>query len=157
MELEQQRRELIAPELALIARVKASDAAAAALTFDLLSASNHSLPYTIDGRIGTWLTRFSDVAFVHLECFPEPPKEHKRHLLIHGGQYRYKYLPDVDGNSFSGRWRAFLKSTSMPLKATIYAEWHDDRMVLWVHFVPFDASYKDIYAVIEYFLDGRDA
>ncbi len=72
-------------------------------------------------------------------------------------QYRYKYLPDVDGHSFSGRWRAFLKSTSVPLKATIYAEWHDDRMVPWVHFVPFDASYKDIYAVMEYFLDGRDA
>ncbi|KAM3516480.1 hypothetical protein NHJ13051_009872 [Beauveria bassiana] len=151
-----------------VARVEAGDAAAAP-TFDLLSASNYSLPHTMEGRIGTWLTKFSDVAFVNLECFPEPPKEHEgtcsytgEHLSIAKPmpmkqQYRYKYLPDVDGNSFSGRWRAFLKSTSVPLKATIYAEWHDDRMVPWVHFVPFDASYKDIYAVMEYFLDGRDA
>ncbi|KAM0739531.1 hypothetical protein ACQRIT_007268 [Beauveria bassiana] len=72
-------------------------------------------------------------------------------------QYRYKYLPDIDSNSFSGRWRAFLKSTSMPLKATIYAEWHDDRMIPWVHFVPFDMSYKEVYAIMQYFLDGRDA
>lgn len=151
-----------------VARVEAGDAAAAP-TLDLLSTANYSLPNSMDGRIGTWLANFSDVSFVHLECFPEPPKKYKgtcsytgEHLGIAKPmpmkqQYRYKYLPDVDGNSFSGRWRAFLKSTSVPLKATIYAEWHDDRMVPWVHFVPFDASYKDIYAVMEYFLNGRDA
>lgn len=151
-----------------VARVEAGDAASAP-TFDLLSAENYSLPVAMDGKIGPWLSTFSDVSFVHLECFPEPPKEQKGtcsytgpHLGIAKSmpmqqQYRYKYLPDVDGHSFSGRWRAFLKSTSVPLKATIYAEWHDDRMVPWVHFVPFDMSYKDIYAVMEYFLDGRDA
>ncbi|OAA77159.1 Lipopolysaccharide-modifying protein [Akanthomyces lecanii RCEF 1005] len=119
-----------------VARVEAGDAASAP-TFDLLSAANYSLPRAMGGQIGAWLSNFSDVQFVHLECFPEPPKERK--------------------GTCSGRWRAFLKSTSVPLKATIYAEWHDDRMVPWVHFVPFDASYKDIYAVMEYLLDGRNA
>lgn len=143
--------------------------AASAPTFDLLSAANYSLPRAMDGQIGAWLSNFPDVSFVHLECFPESPKERKGtcsytgpHMSVATSkpmqqQYRYKYLPDVDGHSFSGRWRAFLKSTSVPLKATIYAEWHDDRMVPWVHFVPFNASYKDIYAVMEYFIDGRDA
>ncbi|RCI08930.1 hypothetical protein L249_5113 [Ophiocordyceps polyrhachis-furcata BCC 54312] len=69
--------------------------------------------------------------------------------------YGYKFLPDVDGMSFSGRFRALLRSTSMPLKATIYAEWHDDRLVPWVHFVPLDNSFMDLYAVVDYFL-GRD-
>ena len=49
-----------------------------------------------------------------------------------------------------------MRSTSMPLKATIYTEWHDDRLVPWVHFVPFDSSYMDIYAVMDYFLHGHD-
>jgi hypothetical protein len=68
--------------------------------------------------------------------------------------YDWKYLPDVDGNSFSGRYRAFLQSTSMPLKATIYREWHDARLMPWVHFVPFDNSYMDIYGIMAFFLDG---
>ncbi|KAK7948189.1 Lipopolysaccharide-modifying protein [Apiospora aurea] len=72
-------------------------------------------------------------------------------------QYAYKYLPDIDGNSFSGRWRGFLRSTSCPLKATVYTEWHDGRLVPWVHFVPFDNTFMDIYAIMEFFLESHDA
>ncbi|KAM3435394.1 hypothetical protein MY4824_004860 [Beauveria thailandica] len=137
--------------------------------FDLLSTDNYSLPNAMEGKIGSWLSSFSDVAFVHMECFPTPPKPFDMTCpytadsmavakpLPMGYQYGFKYLPDVDGNSYSARWRAFLKSTSMPLKATIYTEWHDDRMIPWVHFVPFDISYKDIYAIMHYFLNGHDA
>ncbi len=67
-------------------------------------------------------------------------------------QYEYKFLPDIDGNAFSGRYRAFLRSTSLPLKATMHAEWHDDRLFAWLHYVPFDNSYMDIYGVMEYLL-----
>ncbi len=69
-------------------------------------------------------------------------------------QYNYKFLPDADGNSFSARFRGFLRSTSLPLKATVYAEWHDDRIVPWVHFVPLDNTFQDIFPVLEYFADG---
>jgi hypothetical protein len=62
----------------------------------------------------------------------------------------------VDGNSFSGRYRAFLMSTSLPLKSTIYPEWHDARLMPWVHFVPFDNSYMDVYGIMDYFLNGHD-
>lgn len=72
-------------------------------------------------------------------------------------QYGYRYLPDVDGHSYSARWRGFLRSSSCPLKATIYAEWHDDRLTPWVHYAPFDSTYQDIWAVMEYFLNGHDA
>ena len=151
-----------------VSAVEAGDASSGQ-TFELLSASNYSLPSAMEGKIGSWLSTFSDVAFVNLECFPTPPKPNEKTCSYTGAhmalaksmamkkQYRYKYLPDVDGNSFSARWRAFLKSTSVPLKSTIYAEWHDDRMIPWVHFVPFDATYKDIYAIMEYFLNGNDA
>ena len=71
-------------------------------------------------------------------------------------QYNYKYLPDLDGNSFSGRYRGFLGSTSLPIKATIYDEWHDSRLVPWKHFVPMDNTYIDIYGIMAYFLGGRD-
>ncbi|KAM5456925.1 hypothetical protein MaudCBS49596_001167 [Microsporum audouinii] len=71
-------------------------------------------------------------------------------------QFTYKYLVDIDGHSFSGRWRAFLLSKSLGIKATIFREWHDSRLFAWRHFVPLDNRYDDFYALMTYFL-GTDA
>jgi hypothetical protein len=73
-------------------------------------------------------------------------------------QFGYKYLPDIDGNSFSGRYRAFLLSQSLPIKATLYREWHDSRLVAWKHFVPMDNRFSDFYGIMEYFsgFNGAD-
>jgi len=62
-----------------------------------------------------------------------------------------KYLPDIDGNSFSGRYLGFLKSTSLPIKATIFREWHDSRIVPWKHFVPMDNRFMDFWGIMQYF------
>ena len=67
-------------------------------------------------------------------------------------QFRYKYLVDVDGHSFSGRWRAFLQSKSLGIKATLFREWHDSRLFAWRHFVPMDNRYDDLYTLLTYFL-----
>ncbi|KIX08761.1 uncharacterized protein Z518_03418 [Rhinocladiella mackenziei CBS 650.93] len=67
-------------------------------------------------------------------------------------QFKSKYLIDVDGHSFSGRWHAFLQSKSLGLKATIFREWHDSRLLAWRHFVPVDNRYDDIYALLTYFI-----
>ncbi len=135
-------------------------------TFDVLPNDGYSLPENYD--IGTLLSNHSDVAFVHLECYNRAIWKDKTcpytgpflslgESMSMKKQYSYKFLPDVDGNSYSARWRAFLRSTSVPLKATIYAEWHDDRIIPWVHFVPFDSSYRDIYAIMDYFINGHDS
>ncbi|CRK24849.1 hypothetical protein BN1708_014041, partial [Verticillium longisporum] len=128
------------------------------------------------GRLGAWLRSFADVAFTDILCDPpdmythwwKGPLRKKICTMVEPyyavadelpmkKMYNHKYLPDIDGNSFSGRYRAFLLSSSMPLKSTIYAEWHDDRLVPWVHFVPFDNTYVDLYGIMDYFLRGRDA
>ncbi|KAK4944586.1 hypothetical protein LTR10_016020 [Elasticomyces elasticus] len=67
-------------------------------------------------------------------------------------QFKSKYLIDVDGHSFSGRWHAFLQSKSLGLKATIFREWHDSRLLAWRHFVPVDNRYDDIYSLLSYFM-----
>ena len=67
-------------------------------------------------------------------------------------QFRHKYLIDVDGHSFSGRWRAFLESKSLGFKATIFREWHDSRLFAWRHFVPVDNRYDDLYSLLTYFI-----
>ena len=70
-------------------------------------------------------------------------------------QFQHKYLPDIDGNGVSPRFRQFLKSNSLPIKATIWKEWHDDRLIAWKHFVPMDNTYMDFYGIMEYLL-GHD-
>jgi Glycosyl transferase family 90 len=67
-------------------------------------------------------------------------------------QFKSKYLIDVDGHSFSGRWRAFLESKSLGFKATIFREWHDSRLFAWRHFVPTDQRYDDLYSLLTYFV-----
>ena len=67
-------------------------------------------------------------------------------------QFRSKYLIDVDGHSFSGRWRAFLQSKCLGFKATIFREWHDSRLFAWRHFVPVDNRYDDLYSLLTYFI-----
>ncbi|KAK4504843.1 hypothetical protein PRZ48_002806 [Zasmidium cellare] len=69
--------------------------------------------------------------------------------------FKSKYLIDVDGHSFSGRWRAFLQSRSLGLKATIFREWHDSRLFAWRHFVPVDNRYDDLYSLLTYFIGAK--
>lgn len=67
-------------------------------------------------------------------------------------QFKNKFLVDIDGHSFSGRWHAFLESKALGMKATIFREWHDSRLFAWRHFVPMDNRYDDVYTLLTYFL-----
>ncbi|KKZ59023.1 hypothetical protein EMCG_00888 [[Emmonsia] crescens] len=117
------------------------------------------------GHIADLLEKHVDVGFVDLICFPNDhvdlnctytdPFFALTSRIPMAQQYSMKYLADIDGNSFSGRYRGFLLSTSLPFKSTLYDEWHDTRLIPWAHFVPMDSTYADIYGLIEYFL-GHD-
>lgn len=50
-----------------------------------------------------------------------------------------------------GRFRSFMLSNSIPIKATIFDEWHDSRLVPWKHFIPMDNRFQDIWTILDYF------
>ncbi|KKK12233.1 hypothetical protein ARAM_006647 [Aspergillus rambellii] len=117
------------------------------------------------GQLPALLHHHTDLGFIGLQCFPDPGDAHCPYTDPYFElvppvpmklQYDSKYLPDLDGNSFSGRYRAFLLSTSLPIKGTIYNEWHDSRLIAWAHFIPMDTTYMDIYGILEYFLGYGD-
>ncbi|KAF7194599.1 Beta-1,2-xylosyltransferase 1 [Pseudocercospora fuligena] len=129
-------------------------------TYDL-AVQNPEAPAT---AFSDWVKEWSDAAVVHLLCFPGndlPTCPYTdQYFFVEKAmpmkeQYSHKYLPDIDGNSFSGRYRGFLGSTSLPIKATIYQEWHDSRLVPWKHFVPMDNTFIDIYGIMEYFVGNK--
>lgn len=112
-----------------------------------------------------WIRSISNAAFTWLVCFPAT----QDYACSYTGSwyrkgvevplhrmFKAKYLPDVDGNSFSGRFLAFLRSNSLPIKATIYKEWHDDRLIPWRHFIPMDNTFVDLWAILEYLIANDD-
>ena len=65
--------------------------------------------------------------------------------------WRYKYLLDLDGAGFSGRFIPFLLSHSLPFKAALFREWWDDRLTAWHHFIPLDVRGHGLWATLAYF------
>lgn len=146
----------------LVARAISGDPSLPNLSIPQRGSYNLTGSYNITlAGLGDWINKTADVAFTSLQCFPNPHPPFCSYTdawfsvvkpLRMAQQYQYKYLPDLDGNSFSGRYRSFLSSTSLPIKATIYDEWHDSRLIPWLHFVPMDNTFVDLYGIMEYFL-----
>ena len=67
------------------------------------------------------------------------------------GHWRYKYLLDLDGAGFSGRFLPFLQSHSLPFKAALFREWYDARLTAWKHFVPLDIRFQGFFSTLAYF------
>ncbi|KAL7946305.1 glycosyltransferase family 90 protein [Trichoderma barbatum] len=55
----------------------------------------------------------------------------------------YKYLVDIDGNAFSGRFYSFLQSQSLTFKLALFREWHNEWLKPWVHYVPLSLQGDD--------------
>lgn len=68
-----------------------------------------------------------------------------------GEHWAHKYLIDVDGMSYSGRFMAFLASDSAVIKSTVYQEFFSDWIQPWLHFIPLSSTYKEIYNIHAYF------
>ncbi|KAF9736466.1 hypothetical protein PMIN03_011936 [Paraphaeosphaeria minitans] len=133
-------------------------------TFHLPSYRSHVHAAQNDFELARWIETITEVAFTELqcavgsrnkqgaECAHATPYYKTEDKLSMNRQFMAKYLPDIDGNGFSGRYLAFLRSTSVPIKATLFSEWHDSRLVPWYHFVPMQNSFADLYGILEYFV-----
>ena len=71
--------------------------------------------------------------------------------------WRYRFLMDVDGAGFSGRFLPFLLSRSLPFKAALFREWYDSRIVAWKHFVPVDLRLHGLWSTVAYFAGAANA
>ncbi|KAI1331086.1 hypothetical protein F5Y16DRAFT_360494 [Xylariaceae sp. FL0255] len=67
------------------------------------------------------------------------------------GAWKYKYLLDIDGNAFSGRFYAFLKSKSLVYKWAVFREWHLEWLTPWAHYIPLSLQGDDWLEAVRYF------
>lgn len=131
---------------------------AEAMTFHLPPVDKYPSALQDSGNMGRWLTDHADAGFVDILCFPPDGNCDYLSEYFHTvpskpmvKQYSSKFIIDVDGNSFSARYRALLLSTSAPIKSTVYAEWHDERLQPWLHYIPMDNTFQDLYGLLDYF------
>ena len=71
--------------------------------------------------------------------------------------WQYRYLFDMDGAGFSGRFLPFLQSRSLPFKTALFREWYDSRLTAWKHFVPLDLRLHGVYSTLAYFAGLKTA
>lgn len=70
--------------------------------------------------------------------------------------WAYKYLLDMDGNAFSGRFYAFLQSKSLVFKMAIFREWHYEWLKPWLHYVPLSLQGDDWLEAVRWFAEDED-
>ncbi|KAF7323672.1 CAP10 domain-containing protein [Mycena kentingensis (nom. inval.)] len=64
--------------------------------------------------------------------------------------YKYKYLLDVDGNSFSGRYLGLLRSGGLVFKSTAFTEFFTPWLVPYEHFIPIRPDLSDLVEKVEW-------
>lgn len=98
-----------------------------------------------------------DVKFSHVgQCDPGDCEAQQEFFEIaekadQQDAWKYKYLLDMDGNAFSGRFYAFLKSKSLVYKMAVFQEWHKDWLKPWVHYIPISLKGEDWLEAVRYF------
>lgn len=69
--------------------------------------------------------------------------------------FRYTFTFDLDGNGHSKRFCGLLNSRSLPLKQTVFREWHEERLQLWQQYVPISLSTEDLLEVVRCLVSER--
>ena len=75
---------------------------------------------------------------------------------IYEENWKNKFLLDIDGNAFSGRFYTFLQSKSLTLKQALFRQWHEARIVPWVHYIPFGFNGTDHLEIMRFFTEHEE-
>ncbi|KMP07830.1 capsule protein [Coccidioides immitis RMSCC 2394] len=100
--------------------------------------------------------RLFDVAFTRIfQCEKKYCRDQHMYFKVKSWADKDKALRsrlafDIDGNGISGRYYKLLASKSAPLKQTLFREWHDERLVPWVHYIPVSQSLEELPELVFY-------
>jgi hypothetical protein len=111
-------------------------------------------------------SRLFDVAFTRIfQCEARSCREQRSYFNLKPWEDKDRALGsrlvfDLDGNGISGRYYNFLASRSAPLKQSLLREWHDERLVPWLHYIPVSQSMDELPELVSHLTStgaGREA
>lgn len=129
------------------------------------------LENTGDASVPKWASKevrrqeyrqYFDVKFSHIgQCDPNDCDAQREFFeVVEPAEQRTawisKFLLDMDGNAFSGRFYAFLKSKSLVFKMAIFREWHQEWLKPWLHFIPLSLRGDEYVETVRYFADEEE-
>lgn len=94
-------------------------------------------------------------------CDAECPEEEVRKTYGIGGalpkenEFNHKYLLDIDGNTFSGRYLGMLRGNSLVFKSTIFTEFFEDWLRPFEHYVPVLPDLSDLEAKLRWAMENE--
>ena len=103
------------------------------------------------------MSHYFDVKFTHIgQCDPGDCDAQREYFgtvepIDMFDAFGSKFLLDIDGNAFSGRYHAWLLSKSLVYKLAVFREWHDEWLRPWVHYVPLGLQGDEYVESIRYF------
>ncbi|KAJ7286539.1 glycosyl transferase family 90-domain-containing protein [Mycena rebaudengoi] len=102
----------------------------------------------VDAAITTWAGELCSS-----ECDEDTVRK-EYNIVGHGApredEYKYKYLLDVDGTTFSGRYLGLLRSGSLVFKATVFEEYFNEWIRPYEHYIPVLPDLSDLIEKVEW-------
>lgn len=126
----------------------------------LANGASPSAPYYVESteKLQKWL----DVHFTNIVgCDPETCEVMKQELPTAESQklsdtFKNKVVLDMDGHGLSGRFYMLLQSDSAVMKQGIVREWHDSRLLPWLHYIPLSMGMTELEGMLEYLFGEGD-
>lgn len=134
-----------------------------AQNFRILPGNAYHLATQKGARMAEWVAGWADVGLNDLRC-DEPTEaggcaytDEFFSVLTDAetteeGRSKYSAILDGDGAKDHGDLVKRLLEGKVILRASVYKQWFDARLIPWLHFVPLDHILVDLYAIMEYFV-----
>jgi len=90
------------------------------------------------------------------ECKEQKEYFHKAERENNEDSNQYKILYNMNQNSFCARYYICLKSNCLVLQQELFREWHNDRLVPWLHFVSTGLNMDELPENTRYLLDNAE-
>lgn len=110
-----------------------------------------------------WVNGWADASFIDLVC-DEPTEAggctytdeffsiKPENEATDTAKYKYAAVIDGDGGDDFGEFVQHLLEGRVVLRASVYKQWYESRLIPWLHFLPIDNTLVDLYAIMEYFV-----
>ncbi|ORX37296.1 glycosyl transferase family 90-domain-containing protein [Kockovaella imperatae] len=64
---------------------------------------------------------------------------------------KHKFLLDIDGNGWSGRFRRLMRTNSLVIKTSLFTEWFQPHLIPWFMYVPAKLDFSDLPDILAFF------